>query len=396
MTLNFRCNSEEQMRNLSSSLQTHDFESCQVDFNLDHLSSQDAENFLRELSELGIEYKELEKLELNVEEDPINYDEYDPKSLLTPLKKPAEICLTHKWEGDEDIITEKIEDKELVYLTRRLYGEANLLNLAKICKIDLKFDEKIEIAGFRDTVKRIMFKITGICRTRTRPMGVNIIQCLSENPAYQSMLEKYKTKVVVEDKMDGERLSLYVCGDEQEIVEKCKAELEKVILEIGEEKAKRENNDSKFSLDNLHEGLFFIEDVEDGVEILEKDDILYKKLESLLRKGYPEADLALIAKKYYDDKWQRYLTARNSYNKSDVRESLLFYESPGNPVDIGEIDISNEDLQKNLRENIHPKKGKFYQSKDGDFNVLVYVVLCHVGRPKEIIDYYPAYYLVLA
>jgi len=116
----------------------------------------------------------------------------------------------------------------------------------------------------------------------------------------------------------------------------------------------------------------------------------------LLRKGYPEADLALIAKKYYDSKWKRYLAARNSYDKNDVREYLLFYESIESPADFGEVEISHEDLKKHLRENIHPKKKEFYKSKDGDFNVLAYVVLCYVENPKEIIDYYPAYYLVFA
>jgi len=236
MALNLICNSEDQTRDLSNILQDYDLEDLKIDFNLNNLSPEDAQNFLKELKEIGLEY---EKITPNIEENNTNIEEeqdqdkFDPKSLLKPLNKCVEVSFVHNWEGDEDIIIERIEDPEIVYLTRRLYGEAMLASVAKECKIDLKFDENtIEFKGFTERVKRIVSNVTGIYRLRIDSIDLSLIECLGEIPEYFVMLEKLKTKIVIGDNIKDYACSLYICGDDTNSVNECKIELEKILKRI--------------------------------------------------------------------------------------------------------------------------------------------------------------------
>jgi len=245
------------------------------------------------------------------------------------------------------------------------------------------------------------FFATGLLLNLKDKINSLILYTRKGSKIYSQMMQEFEDSLIIQNKDVIFSLVAFTFNSENEIfwnfLKNSQRELRKgenIQESTGENEKKEPEKELGFSLENLSEVFFTIQDSEDGVEVVENDDPVYAKIQLLLKKGYPEAELILVAKKYYEDRWQEYLAARNGYNRSDLRESLLFFESTKDPADLGEIKINIEDLQPNLRESISPKINKCYVTNEGEFGILIYVVLSHIDRPNEIIDHYPAYYLV--
>jgi len=234
MTLNFTCENKQQISRLFCFLLGQEINSLNLQLNLSDISKNEVNTLLYELKALEIPFikhneNESEEDELDDNDDVEESNENDQLGLRS---RDMKFSVKHTWYNNEEKVHREISDDVVLFHIKRLFGETQLLKIAKKYEIDIELSKIIELDGPDERVNEAINEILSISSQVIGPMSYSEALCLKNTFYFHSLQKEYNTKLIIVYDAKQQGFNLIIYGEDPNKVLECKEKMVKVSKHI--------------------------------------------------------------------------------------------------------------------------------------------------------------------